>query len=39
MRKKSVANSQACERREMTRNHFLSSFDTMAGNEQAAFQS
>jgi hypothetical protein len=39
MGRKSVANSQACERREITRNHFRSSFDTMAGNERAAFQS
>jgi hypothetical protein len=39
MGRKSVANSQACERREITRNHFLSSFDIMAGNERAAVQS
>jgi hypothetical protein len=39
MERKSVANSQACERIEIARDHFPSSFDTMAGNEQAAFQS
>jgi hypothetical protein len=39
MERKSAANSQACERIEITRNHFPSSFDTMAGNERATFQS